>query len=68
MVKEDGDNYRKRLLKGFKGNPKRFYGYMRGLQSVKDNVTGLKGADGTVNDTDKETANELANCFQHMFT
>jgi len=67
MVKEDGDNYRKRLLKGFKGNPKRFYGYMRGLQSVKD-VTGLKRADGTATDTDKETANELANCFQHMFT
>jgi len=26
MVKADGDDYRKRLLKGFKGNPKRFYG------------------------------------------
>ena len=68
MVKADGDAHRKRLLKGFKGNPKRFYGYMRGLQSVKDNVTGLKKADGAVTDTDEEAANELANCFQHMFT
>jgi len=28
----------------------------------------LKKADGAVTDTDEEAANELANCFQHMFT
>jgi len=67
MVKAYGDAHRKRLLKGFKGNPKKFYGYMRRLQSVKDNVMGLKKADGAVTDTDDEAANKLANCFQHMF-
>ena len=36
---------------------------MRGLQSVKDNVMGLKKAE---NDTDEEAANELANCFQFV--
>ena len=68
MVKADGDVHRKRLLIGFKGNPKRFCGYMRRLQSVNDNVMGLKKAHGAVTDTDEEAANELANCFQHMFT
>jgi len=32
------------------------------------NVMGLKKSDGAVTDTDEEAANELANCFQHMFT
>jgi len=36
---------------------------MRGLQSVKDNVMGLKKAVGAVTDTDEEAANDLANCF-----
>jgi len=68
MVRTDGDEHRKRLLRGFKGNPKRFYGYMRGVQSVKDAVTGLKKPDGSVTSTDKESADELASCFQQMFT
>jgi hypothetical protein len=68
MVRADGDEHRKRLLRGFKGNPKRFYGYMRGVQSVKDAVTGLKKSDGSITSTDKESADELANCFQQMFT
>jgi len=50
------------------GNPKRFYGYMRGLQSVKDCVMAFKKTDGTQTATDVEAANELANCFQQMFT
>jgi Reverse transcriptase (RNA-dependent DNA polymerase)/Endonuclease-reverse transcriptase len=68
MVRADGDAYRKRLLAGFKDRPKRFYGYMRGLQSVKDNISALRRADGTVTGSDKETADELASCFQQMFT
>jgi len=30
---------RKQILRGFKRNPKRFYGYMRNMQTVTDNLT-----------------------------
>ena len=56
------------ILKGFKGNPKRFYIYVRGLQSVVDNIPELKKDDGCMTETDEETANELAHSFQRMFT
>jgi len=68
MVKADVHVYRKKLLNGFKGNPKRFYGYMRGLQSVKDCIMAFKKTDVTQTATDAEAANELANCFRQMFT
>ena len=67
-MRNDGDFYRKRMLKGFKGNPKRFYGYMRGLQSVKDNVMSLSKEDGTLTENNKEAADELAKSIQSMFT
>ena len=60
MVREDDDKCRKNLLKDCKGNPKRFYGYMRGVQLVKDDVTGLKKADCSLTKTDKEAAEELS--------
>jgi len=60
--------YRKTLLKGFTGNSKRFYGYMRGIQRVKDNVTGLQRPDGTLTESGKEAADVLGNCIQLMFT
>ena len=66
MVREDDEKYRNNLLKGFKGNPKGFYGFMRGVKSVKDNVTGLNKADGSLTETDKEAAEELASCIQRM--
>ena len=42
MVRSDEDVYRKKLIKGFRNQPKRFYGYMRQLQTVKDRVVALK--------------------------
>ena len=45
-VRSDQDNYRKNLLKSFKGNPKKFFGYMRSRQTVKTAVTTLKTSDG----------------------
>jgi len=37
---------RKPILKSFPGNPKRFYGYMRRMQTVKDTVTAIRKDDG----------------------
>ena len=68
MVKSDEDAYRKRIISGFKNSPKRFFGYMRKLQTVKDVVTALKRSDAQLTATDQEVADELANCFQQMFT
>jgi len=41
LVRQDEDAYRKRVLKGFKGQPKRFYGHIRHLQTIKDSVNVL---------------------------
>jgi len=56
MVRADGVAYRKSLLQGFKGNPKKFYGYMRNLCTVKDVATTLRRSDGTTTASDQETA------------
>ena len=37
-VKSDQAAYRKRILKSFKGNPRRFYGYMSRAKTVKERV------------------------------
>jgi len=66
MVKADGDVHRKRLFESV--HTKMILWIYERLQSVKDNVMGLKKADDAVTDTDDEAANELANCFQRMFT
>jgi len=64
----DEDSYRKRILNGFKGKPKRFYGHMRKLQTVKDNVRALRKDDGHLTKNDEEAANTLAEHFQSIFT
>jgi len=38
------------------------------MQTVKDVVVGLKKEDGEFTATDQEVADELASCFQMMFT
>jgi len=40
-VWKDHDNYRKKVIRSFKGNPKKFFGYMRSLQTVKPKVVQL---------------------------
>ena len=42
VVKRDNWIYKKKLIKCFKGNPKRFYGYMRRSQQVKPQVSHLE--------------------------
>jgi len=68
MVRADGDAYRKSLLNDFKGRPKKFYGYMRNLQTVKDATTVLSRPDGSLTSTDQDTAEELKDHYQKIYT
>ena len=52
-IRKEEDQKRKRILAGFKNNPKRFHGYTRSKQTVKDNVTTLKKDDGELTRTRK---------------
>jgi Reverse transcriptase (RNA-dependent DNA polymerase)/Endonuclease-reverse transcriptase len=67
-IRNDEDHNRKLLLQGFKGNPKRFYGYMRGMQTVKENVASLSKEDGKLTESDQESADLLATYFETVFT
>ena len=67
-IRSEEEQKRKRILKGFKDNPKRFYGYMRQMQSVKDNVIALKKENGELTKTDQETADLLSSYFKEVFT
>lgn len=67
-IRQEEDYQRKRILQGFKGNQKRFYGYMRNMQSVKDNVTSLKKDNGEMTTSDQETANLLSDYFKEVYT
>ena len=58
---------RKRILKGFKGNPKRFYGFMRHRQSGKDNIIAPKKESGELTETDQQTADLLSTYFQQVY-
>ena len=67
-VRSDEDSHRKHLLKNFKGQPKRFYSYMRKLQTVKDSVITLLKPDGKLTETDKEAADLLGSVFSAAYT
>ena len=68
LVRKDEDNHRKMMLQSFKGKPKCFYGYMRSLQTVKENVTALKKDNGELTSSDQETVEVLGQYFKDMFT
>ena len=67
MIRADGDAFRKSLFKGFKTKPKKFYSYIRSLQTVKDAATVLQKPDNTLTTTDDETAGTLKNQYQKIF-
>ena len=67
QVKADQASYRKKILKSFKGRPKKFYGYMQRLRTVKDKVAQLTMDDGTLSSTDYEAAETLAKFFSSVF-
>ena len=56
------------MLQSFKGKPKCFYGYIRSLQTVKENVTALKKDNGELTSSDQETVEVLGQYFKDMFT
>jgi hypothetical protein len=68
LVRRDQDNYRKRLLKSFKGHDKRFYGYIRSLQTRPAGVQQLVDGNGKITETDGEAAELLSKCFQEVYT
>jgi len=67
MVKDDQDTYREKILRSFKGNPKRFYGYIRNLQTVKTGVSQLVNRNGSISTNDTEMAEILCDFFKEVF-
>ena len=67
-IRREEDEHRKRILSGFKHNRKRFFGYMRSQQTVKDNLTTLRKLNGELTTTDQETADLLSTYFQEVYT
>jgi len=69
MIREDREKYQKSLISNFKNNPKRFYGYLRNMQTVKSTVLcHLQVGDGSLTDSDKEAADTLCKSFHKVFT
>jgi hypothetical protein len=64
LVRKDQTMHREKILKSFKGNPKRFYGYTRNLQTVKTGVSQIRKKDGSLTDNAKEAADELCTAFK----
>ena len=62
-IRKDQKDYRTGILKSFKGNPKKFFGYIRNKMTVKEQVTQLKKPDGDMTGDDAEAADVLATYF-----
>ncbi len=59
MAKKDSRRYRKKILQGFKGKPKRFFSFMRSLQTVKERVVALIADSGNLTSSDQQAAEVL---------
>jgi len=53
-IRAEEEYNRKLILKSFKNQPKKFYGFMRNQQTVKDQVTVLKKSDGEMTTSDQD--------------
>ena len=51
-IRTDKEKFRLRLVRSFKANPKRFYGYERSKQTVKATISSLRKEDGSVTKSD----------------
>ena len=65
-IKADRTSYRKKVLKSFKGNPKKFYGYMRRM-TVKEKVHQIINRNGQFTTSDGEAAQVLGEFFTSVF-
>jgi hypothetical protein len=59
LVRRDHNLHQRKLIENFKGNNKRFYGYVRNLQTIPACVTRVIANDGTLTNSDKETVEVL---------
>ena len=68
-IRTDRDKQRKKIINNCKRNPKKFYGYMRKMQTVKAEVRQLNCSNGTgLTKTDTEAAEVLCEQFMQTFT
>jgi hypothetical protein len=57
----------KDLIKTINRNPRKFYGYVRNLQTVKARVARIRRKDGSMTTNDQETANALCEHYEEVF-
>ena len=57
----------KKILRSFKGNHKKIYGYMKKLKSVKERVHQIKSDNDQLTTTDEEAAQVLWKFFSSVF-
>ena len=60
--------YDQQLIEKLQTNPKALYGYMRNKLGLKPRIGQLVKSDGSLTDSDGETAEVLNNFFQSVFT
>lgn len=66
-LRRDKQDFIKKLIASFKVKPKKFYGYIRQLQSIKTAVEKLKKEDGSLTTSARESAEHLCQFFQSVF-
>ena len=66
MVKTDHDQFTRKILSNCKSNPRKFFGYMNSLETVKNRVGLLRRPEGRMTKSDEETANVLCSYFKSV--
>ena len=67
LIRQARRQYEKKIIDSMKKEPKRLYKYIRSKQKVKDIVGPLEKDDGTLTETELETAEVLHKFFQSIF-
>ena len=67
QIREDKEAFQKDLISKFNKNPKRFYGYVRTLQKVRQEIVNIRRSDGSLTETDQQAAEELCMNFEKVF-
>jgi hypothetical protein len=68
MVRADHQIETNKTMQLFKGKHKKFYAYIRHIQTVKDRIMQLKKMDGMLTEDNVETAELLCSTFKEVFT
>lgn len=68
LISVDIRRHQKELVNGFNKNPNKFYGYVRSIQKVHEEVLGIRRQDGVTTTSDLEAADELYCEFSRVFT